>query len=61
MIRAIAAGGCDGVVLLCTNMEGAGITASLERELNVVVLDSVAVTLWRTIQLAGADPKVLSS
>jgi maleate isomerase len=61
MIRAVAAEGCEGVVVLCTNMEGAGIAASLERELDVVVLDSVAVTLWRTMQLAGADPKVLSS
>ena len=60
MIRAVAAEGCDAIVILCTNLDGAGITAALERELNVLVLDSVAVTLWRTMVLAGADPRVLS-
>ena len=60
MIRAVAAEGCDAVVVLCTNMDGAGITSALERELGILILDSVAVTLWRTMLLAGADPKVLS-
>jgi maleate isomerase len=44
-IRAVPQG-CDAVVVLCTNMEGAAVTAALERELNVLILDSVAVTLW---------------
>jgi len=60
MIRAVAADGCDAVVILCTNLEGAAIAAALERELHVIILDSVAVTLWRTMLLAGADPSVLS-
>jgi maleate isomerase len=41
-------------------MEGAAVTAALERELNVLILDSVAVTLWRTMLLADTDPRVLS-
>jgi maleate isomerase len=60
MIRAVVADGCDAVVVLCTNMEGAAVTAALERELNVLILDSVAVTLWRTMLLADTDPRVLS-
>ena len=55
MIRAVAADGADAVVILCTNLDGAALAASLERELNVAVLDSVAVTLWRTLGLAGGD------
>src|SRR6478752_79517 len=55
MIRAVAAEGADAVVILCTNLDGAALAASLERELNVAVLDSVAVTLWRTLGLAGGD------
>jgi maleate isomerase len=47
-------------VVLCTNMDGAGITEALERELNILILDSVAVTLWRTMLLARADPRILS-
>ena len=60
MIRAVAAEGCDAIVVLCTNMDGAAITEALERELNVLILDSVAVTLWRTMLLADADPRILS-
>ena len=60
MIRAVAAAGCDAVVVLCTNMEGASIAAALERELQILILDSVAVTLWRTMLLAGVDPTILS-
>jgi maleate isomerase len=60
MIRAVAADSCDAVVVLCTNMEGAAVAAALERELQILILDSVAVTLWRTMLLAGADPTILS-
>jgi maleate isomerase len=60
MVRAVAVDGCDAAVVLCTNLEGAGLAASLERELGIAVLDSVAVTLWRTMLLAGADPAPLS-
>lgn len=60
MIRAVAAEGCEAVVVLCTNMDSATVTAPLERELNVLILDSVAVTLWQTLLLARADPRILS-
>ena len=60
MIRAVAAEGCDAIVVLCTNMDGAAITEALERELDVLILNSVAVTLWRTMLLADADPRILS-
>ena len=60
MIRAVAAEGCDAIIVLCTNMDGADVAAALEHDLNIPVFDSVAVTLWRTLSLAGADPRVLS-
>ncbi|WP_128924888.1 maleate cis-trans isomerase family protein [Bradyrhizobium guangxiense] len=55
MIRAVAREGADAVVVLCTNFDGAALAAPLERELDIAVLDSVAVTLWRTLGLAGGD------
>ncbi|WP_167406651.1 maleate cis-trans isomerase family protein [Bradyrhizobium forestalis] len=55
MIRAVAAEGADAIVVLCTNLDAAALAAPLERELGVAVLDSVAVTLWRTLELAGGD------
>ncbi|MCW2217228.1 maleate isomerase [Bradyrhizobium japonicum] len=60
MIRTVAADGADAVVILCTNLDGAALAASLERELGIAVLDSVAVTLWRTLELAGGDIAALA-
>jgi maleate isomerase len=60
MIRAVAADGADAVVILCTNLDGAALAASLERELDIAVLDSVAVTLWRILELAGGDAGALA-
>lgn len=61
MIRAVAADGADAVVILCTNLDGAALAASLERELDIAVLDSVAVTLWRSLELAGGDIGALTT
>jgi maleate isomerase len=60
MIRAVAAEGADAVVILCTNLDGAALAAPLERELGIAVLDSVAVTLWRTLVFAGGDVGALA-
>lgn len=60
MIRAVAAEGADAAIVLCTNLGGAALAALLERELNIAVLDSVAVTLWRTLELAGGDIAALA-
>ncbi|MCA1424309.1 MULTISPECIES: aspartate/glutamate racemase family protein [unclassified Bradyrhizobium] len=60
MIRAVAAEGTDAIVILCTNLDGAALAATLERELDIAVLDSVAVTLWRTLCLAGGDVTALA-
>lgn len=55
MARAVAAEGCDAVAVVCTNMDGARIAASLEEELDMPVLDSVAVTAWACLSAAGID------
>ncbi|NUP74787.1 MAG: Asp/Glu racemase [Sinomonas sp.] len=56
----LAAGRPDALVYLCTNLYGAPIVADVEERTGVPALDSVAVTLWRCLQLAGApllDPR----
>ena len=53
MIRAVVQEGCDAVAIVCTNLRGALIAASLEQELGVPILDSVSVTLWRSLVMAG--------
>jgi maleate isomerase len=56
LIEDVAREGCDAVVVLCTNMRGAGVTARLEQKLGVPVFDSVAVTLWACLAATGCDP-----
>ena len=60
MVRAVAAEGVDAVAIVCTNMAGAEIAPALEEELGIPVLDSVAVTLWKALTLAGCDPRPLA-
>lgn len=53
MCRDVAVARPDAIAIVCTNMRGARHAAALEAELGVVILDSVAVTLWGCLQRAG--------
>jgi maleate isomerase len=59
MARAVAGQGCDAVAILCTNMRGATVAPALEAELGVPVYDSVAVTLFQSLRMAGCDPRAV--
>ena len=61
MCREVAAAGPDAIAIVCTNMRGARRAAALEAELGVTILDSVAVTLWGSMQRAGVATAPLLS
>ncbi len=61
MIRAVVADGAEAVAIVCTNLRGAGVAARLERELGVPVYDSVALTIWKSLVVAGVDPSPLAA
>ncbi|MFE4227979.1 aspartate/glutamate racemase family protein [Arthrobacter sp. NPDC056886] len=50
----LAARNPDALVYLCTNLYGANIAEEIEAAMGVPVLDSVAVTLWHCLKMAGA-------
>jgi maleate isomerase len=54
MVRDVAAH-CNAVAIVCTNLRGARVAADLEREIGKPVYDSIAVTIWKCLQLAGFD------
>ena len=54
-VRRVAAAGPDAIAIHCTNLRGAEVAASLERELQMPVLDSVAVGLWGVLGLLSVD------
>jgi maleate isomerase len=61
MCRAVAAARCDAIAILCTNMRGAAVAVRLEREFGLPIFDSVAVTLWASLAVIGADTTALRS
>jgi maleate isomerase len=59
LIEEVVRDGADAVVVLCTNMRGAGVAERLERKLGAAVFDSIAVTLWACLMAGGVDPSVV--
>jgi len=57
MVCDVAAARPDAIVILCTNLRGGPLVAELEAELGIPILDSVATVVWKSLQLAGADPR----
>lgn len=57
LVREVAKARPQAVVVLCTNMRGAPVVEALERELGILVLDSVATALWGSLRRAGVDAR----
>lgn len=53
MCRDVASAKPDVIIILCTNMRGPLLVSSLEAELGIPVLDSVAFTLWGCLKATG--------
>jgi maleate isomerase len=56
MIRAVGHDGCDAIAVVCTNMRAAALVPMLEAELGIPIYDSIAVTMWKSLLMAGVDP-----
>jgi maleate isomerase len=61
MAREVVREGCEAVAVVCTNLRGAQVAPALERELGVPVFDSISVTLWKALLLAGREPGELAA
>jgi maleate isomerase len=59
MLRAVAAEGVDAIGVVCTNLRAAPLVSALEAELGVPILDSIATAVWKSLALAGADPRAI--
>ena len=56
LIREVAADKPEAIAVLCTNMRGAPLVSELEAEFDIPIHDSVALTVWKSLKLAGVDP-----
>jgi maleate isomerase len=57
MARAVAQAKPEAITIFCTNLRGAPLVEALEQELGIPIYDSIATVLWKSLCLAGADPK----
>ncbi len=57
MCRAVAAEKPDAISVFCTNFRGASIAPKIEAETNIPVYDTVSTALWKSMKVAGADPR----
>jgi maleate isomerase len=53
VVRA-ARDGAQAVAVVCTNVAATELVQELEQELGIPILDSIAVTLWKCLDLAGS-------
>ena len=49
----VAASGAEAVIILCTNLAGAGVAAHVEDKTGIPVLDSVVLTVWGALRSIG--------
>jgi maleate isomerase len=56
MVRAVAKQKPQAITIFCTNMAGAPLVETLERETGIPIYDTVATALWDSLRLAGGDP-----
>lgn len=57
MIREVAQAKPDAITVFCTNLRGAPLVAELEAELGIPIYDTISTVVWKSLKLAGADPK----
>lgn len=56
MVREVAREKPQAITILCTNLRGAPLVEALEAETGIPIYDSIATVVWKSLQLAGADP-----
>lgn len=57
LCRAVASEKPDAIAIFCTNFRGARLAPIIETETGIPVLDSVSTALWKSLQVAGDDPR----
>lgn len=57
MTREVAKAKPEAITLFCTNLRGAPLVEELERETGIPVYDTIPTVVWKSLKLAGVDPK----
>ena len=57
MTREVAEAKPDAITFLCTGLQSAPLVDELERETGIPMYDTIATVVWKSLKLAGADPR----
>ena len=57
MSREVAKAKPDAITFLCTGLQSAPLVEELERETGIPMYDTIATVVWKSLNLAGADPQ----
>ena len=57
MVREAAEARPDAITIFCTNLRGAPLVEELEAETGIPIYDTIATVTWKSLKLAGADPR----
>jgi maleate isomerase len=57
MAREVATARPQAISIFCTNLRGAPLVEELEDELGIPVYDTIATVVWKSLRLAGTDPR----
>src|SRR5918995_3819555 len=57
MVRDVARANPQAIAIVCTNLRAAPLVEALERETGILILDSISVVVWKSLRLAGAEPR----
>jgi maleate isomerase len=57
MVREVAQDRPQAITVFCTGLRAAPLVEELERETGIPIYDTIATVVWKSLQLAGADPR----
>jgi maleate isomerase len=57
MVREVAKAKPDAITIFCTNLRGAPLVEELEREVGIPIYDTVSTAVWKSLRMAGGDPR----
>jgi maleate isomerase len=58
LMEQAAKGDVHAVAMVCTNLAGAPLVPELEQQLGIPIFDSISVTLWKALEMAGAPTTI---
>ena len=59
LVREVAGAKPAAISTFCTNMNAAAAVPKLELELGIPIYDTVSTAVWKSLKLAGVDPRVV--